>query len=210
MLEKYFKVLDEYRNNVTGCVDINVIEEKQKELKVEFPLEFVEFYTHFGNDEEVLSSFYIFDKIEDIEIEYDALCFGEKHEGIGRLGILLEDLKSVDEAVSWYSYDAKKWYIEESEIATFLFSVSAWQVLNTMPSLAMLCLSEEEFKNMVGSDLEYLSEEEILMLGDVIPVVGKGVLGCYMVETEELYLGAKNDEILEKYDEIFGDELDWL
>ena len=38
MLAKYFKVLDEYRNNVTVCADTNVIEEKQKELKVEFPL----------------------------------------------------------------------------------------------------------------------------------------------------------------------------
>ena len=79
-----------------------------------------------------------------------------------------------------------------------------------MPSLATLCLSEEEFINMVGSDLKYLSEEEILMMGDVIPVVGKGVLGCYMVETEELYFGAKTDEILEEYDEIFGEELEWL
>ena len=38
MLEKYFKVLDEYRSNVTAYVDTNIIEEKQKELKVEFPL----------------------------------------------------------------------------------------------------------------------------------------------------------------------------
>lgn len=54
--------------------------------------------------------FYNLNKIEDIEIEYDALCFGEKHEGIGRLGIQLEDLKNDEEAVSWYSYDKKMVY----------------------------------------------------------------------------------------------------
>lgn len=210
MLDKFFKVLDDYRSNVTSYVDANVIEEKQRALNVKFPQAMVEFYTHFGNDEDVLSSFYVFDKVKDIRIEYDAVSFGEKHEGIGRLGIQLEDLETDEEAVCWYPYDMKKWYMEESDTCIFFFSIASWQVLNTMPAVAKVCMSEEEFNHLVGSDLKYLSEDELLLLGDVIPVFGKDILGCYLVDDEELYLGAMTDEILEKYEELLGLDLDWL
>lgn len=210
MLDKFFKVLDDYRNNITNHVDISVIEEKQKELKVKFPQAMVEFYIYFGNDEEVLSSFYVFDKVRDIRIEYDAVSFGEKHERYGRLGIQIEDLGTDDEAICWYSYDKKKWYLEESEINIFFFNIASWQVLNTMSAVAKVCLPEEEFKQLVGTDLKYLSDDELFLLGDIIPIYGNGVLGCYLVDDEELYLGAKEDDILEKYEEVFGLDLDWL
>lgn len=210
MLEKFLKVLDDYRDNITSHIDVSVIEEKQKELNVKFPSGMVEFYTHFGNDEEVLSSFYVFDKVKDIRIEYDAVTFGEKHEGLGRFGIQIEDLGTDDEAICWYSYDKKKWFMEESETCIFFYNMASWQVLNTMTSIAKVCLSEREFNRLVGRDLKYLSDDELMLLGDIIPIIGKGVLGCYLVDDEELYLGAMNDETLEKYEKILGIDLDWL
>ncbi len=210
MLDKFFVILDDYRRSIAAHVEKNTIEEKQRELNVKFPPAMVEFYTHFGNDKEVLSSFYVFDTVENIRIEYDALCFGEKHEGMGRLGIQLEDLETDDEAVCWYPYDMKKWYMEESVTDLFFFGIASWQVLNTMPSVAKAPLSEDEFKHLGGSDLQYLCEDELFLLGDVIPVYAKDILGCYLVEDEELYLGAMTDEMLEKYEELLGLDLDWL
>lgn len=78
MLETLFKILNKYRNKISDYVDIGIIEKKQKELNVEFPQSMIQFYTHFGNDDEVLTSFYVWDKVEDIRIENDAVSFWEK------------------------------------------------------------------------------------------------------------------------------------
>lgn len=211
MLLEYFSQLDEYREEVTDHLNEEVIKEKQEELNVIFPQSMTEFYLHFGNDKEVLSSFYVFDSIEDIKIEYDAVSFGEKHEGMGRLGILLEDLDTDEETVSWYPYDMHKWFVEESIAFIFFFGIAAWQVLNLMPSIAKIHICEEEFKQLIGEELKYLSENSLFLLGDVIPVVGKGVLGCYLASDEELYLGTLNgDEVLEEYEELLNIDLNWL
>ena len=209
MIEDLLKLLDTYRSKISDYVDIGIIEKKQKELNVEFPQSMTEFYIHFGNDEDVLSSFYVFDKIEDVRIENEAITFGEKHQNIGRLGIKLEDLNTKSQTVCWYPYDLKKWYVEESVSRIFFFGIACWQVLNTMPSIAKVHISRENFEKVIGNGLKYLSEDKLLLLGDVIPVLGNGILGCYLVSDEELYLGTIiGDEVLEKYDQIF--DLDWL
>lgn len=208
MLETLFKILDKYRNEISDYVDISIIEKKQKELSVEFSQSMIEFYTHFGNDNEVLTSFYVLDKVEDICIENDAVIFGEKHEGMGRLGI---KLKNLDKRISWYPYDLKKWYAEESVPLIFFFDTACWQVLNTMPSIAKVRLSRDKFEKLIGNHLKYLSEDKLLLLGDVIPVLGNDILGCYLVSDEELYLGTKaSDNVLEEYEELLNLDLDWL
>lgn len=211
MLENLFKMLDEHRNTVTDYVDGEFIAQKQMDLGVKCPQSMVEFYTHFGNDTEVLSAFYLFDKVEDIKIEYDAIVFGEKHEGMGRLGIKNEDLNAKYPTVCWYSYDMKEWYVEEGVSFVFFFGIACWQVLNAMPTIARVRLAKDEFEKLVGKELKYLSDEKIFILGDVIPVLGKDVLGCYLSSNEELYLGTtKDDVVLEDYEKRLGLDLDWL
>lgn len=55
-----------------------------------------------------------------------------------------------------------------------------------------------------------ITEEKQKELGDVIPVFGEDIFGCYIASAEELYLGAIEDEVLEKYEELLNLELDWL
>lgn len=210
MLEKYLKILDKYRSNISNYVDMEIIEKKQNELNVKFPQSMIDFYIHFGNDKDVLSSFYVLDNVEDIRIENEVVIFGEKHEGIGCLGIQLEDLNTKSQTVCWYSYDSKEWYVESGAAIVFFFNTACWQILNTMPSIAKVNLSNAELEKLIGNDLSYLSEERLLLLGDVITVTGHEILGCYLLDSEELYLGAMTDEILEEYEELLEIDLDWL
>ena len=82
-MKELYEMLDTYRQNITDEIKPEVIDKKQKELGVIFPDAMKEFYKHFGNDKEVMSSFYIFDDLSEIRIENGALTFGEKHEGMG-------------------------------------------------------------------------------------------------------------------------------
>ena len=45
----------------------------------------------------------------------------------------------------------------------------------------------------------------------MIAIYGDDVLGCYLTEDEELYLGSrKGDEVLEDIEECLNLDLDWL
>ena len=57
-----------------------------KKLNVIFSDAMREFYHYYGNDKSIMSSFYVFDNIKDLRIENEALTFGEKHQGMGKLG----------------------------------------------------------------------------------------------------------------------------
>lgn len=45
----------------------------------------------------------------------------------------------------------------------------------------------------------------------MLSIYGDDILGCYLVENEELYLGSqKGDDVLENIDECLNLDLDWL
>lgn len=210
MLESYFKILDEYRNGITDYIDEKDILENANELNLKFPESMIEFYIHFGNDEEMLSSFHYFYNLKEIMIAKDALIFAEKHEEIGKLAIQLENLGTNHEMVSLFEFSEGIWYVEEKRTDTFFLNMAAWQILNTMYTLTETSVSKEEFDELIGNDLKYICEEEWLMSGAIIPVYGKGILGCYVVDSEILYLGTKTDETMEEYEEILEMDFDWL
>lgn len=210
VLERYFKILDEYRNSITDYIVEKDILENANELNLKFPESMIEFYIHFGNDEEMLSSFHYFYNLQEIMIAKDALIFAEKHEEIGKLAIQLENLGTNHEKVSLFEFSEGIWYVEEKRTDTFFLNMAAWQILNTMYTLTETSVSKEEFDELIGDDLKYICEDEWLMSGAIIPVYGKGILGCYVVDSEILYLGTKTDETMEEYEEILEMEFDWL
>lgn len=212
-MNELYKMLDVYRENVTDEIEPEIIDEKQKELGVEFPDAMKEFYQHFGNDIEVMSSFYIFDNINEIRIENEALTFGEKHEGMGRLGITLKHLSSDYQAVSWYDYSTKGWYSEGSICPeSFFFNNACWQLINTMESMAKVHISERDLDNLLGDKLKLFTNEKKYIMGcDMLSVYGDDILGCYLKEYEELYLASqKGDDVLENIEECLHLDLDWL
>ena len=126
-----------------------LLQKKERELGVNFPQGMVEFYKHFGNDAEVMASFYELSNIEDIYVEDNDLFVGKNHESDGKIKIYLDYLK-------------------------------------------------------------FLCEDEDMKIGNIIPVFGKGILGCYIVDAEKLYLGTVEDEVMEEYEELLELDFDYL
>lgn len=212
-MNELYKLLDAYRENVTSEVDLEIIDEKQKELGIIFPDAMRTFYQHFGNDKKVMSSFYIFDNINEIKIENEALTFGEKHQGMGRLGITLKHLSSNFKSISWYDYHTKKWYSEGAVFPeSFFFNIVCWQLINSMDSVAKVHISESKLDDLLGDKLKLFTHDKKYIKGcNMLSIHGDDILGCYLKEDEELYLGSqKGDAVLENLDECLNLDLDWL
>ena len=212
-MNELYNMLDDYRENKNNGIDLETINDKQQELGVVFPDAMKLFYQYFGNDIEVMNSFYIFDKINDIRIENDALTFGEKHQGMGRLGITLKHLSSNYQAISWHPYNLKEWYSEGSLFPEgFFFNIACWQLINSMDSVAKVHISESELEKLLGDNLKLFTNDKKYIKGcNMIAIYGDDVLGCYLTEDEELYLGSrKGDEVLEDIEECLNLDLDWL
>lgn len=213
MLRELYKKLDEYRNGITNLLDINLIQKQEKQCVVSFPEAMFDFYLHFGNDRKVLSSYYIFDEITNVRVENSALTFGYKHQGSARLGITLEKLNGKFQAISWYSTEWEEWFSEGSAFPeSFFLNIACWQVLNTMPSIVKIHISQTEFETIVNSHFQYFSKDTVYLEGyNIVSVYSRDILGCYVKDNEDLYLGTqKDDEILEECEEKLNLDFDWL
>lgn len=213
MLEKLYEKLDDFRNCITDLLETEKIQKKEKECNVSFPEAMIDFYIHFGNDDKILSAYYLFDKIEDIKVEKEALTFGYKHQENGRLGITLEKLNGKFQSISWYSDEYQKWFAEGAVFPqSFFFNIACWQVLNTMPAIVKVNISQVEFEKIVNKHFNYFSEEKVYVKGyNVVAIYSNEILGCYVKDNEELYLGTqKDDEIINKCEEELGLDFDWL
>ena len=165
-MNELYNMLDDYRENKNNGIDLETINDKQQELGVVFPDAMKLFYQYFGNDIEVMNSFYIFDKINDIRIENDALTFGEKHQGMGRLGITLKHLSSNYQAISWHPYNLKEWYSEGSLFPEgFFFNIACWQLINSMDSVAKVHISESELEKLLGDNLKLFTNDKKYIKG---------------------------------------------
>ena len=81
-----------------------------------------------------------------------------------------------------------------------------------MNSVAKVRISESELQNLLGEELKLFTNEKKYVKGcNMLSVYGKDVLGCYLKEDEELYLGSqKGDEVLENIEKCLELDLDWL
>lgn len=212
MLEALYNKLESFRGNITEPLARKLICEKEKECGVSFPEDLVDFYLYFGNDKRMLSAYYEFDKIDDIEVEDGALQFGYKHQKNGRLGIILDEIGSRLQSVSWCPYGEEEWFVEGMYSKSFFFNIACWQVLNTMPSMVRVHISEKKFDELVSKHFHYFSDEKIYMKGYKIRSIYSGeILGCYAKLDEELYLGTwKGDEVLEQCEKKIKLDFDWL
>lgn len=81
-----------------------------------------------------------------------------------------------------------------------------------MPSVAKIHVSQIEFEELVDKYFCYFSNEKVYLKGyNVVSIYSNDILGCYVKDDEELYLGTqKDDEILEDCEEKLNIDLDWL
>lgn len=212
MLEEMYDKLNNFRMVETRKKDVSALKQKEKEFNIIIPDPIYDFYKYFGNDSELLRAFYIFDEMEDIRIENDALTFGYTHQYGGRLGITLEKLNSRFKAISWYSSDSSMWFSEGSLFPeSFFFNIAGWQILNTLPAVVRVRITLEDFNNLVADYFKYFSDNKIYIKGyKITTIYRENILGCYLREDEELYLAAKEDADLDRLEEILGLDFDWL
>jgi len=212
MLEEMYDKLNKFRMIETEKKDIAVLKRKEKEFNINIPEPIFDFYRYYGNDNELLRAFYIFDEMEDIRIENEALTFGYTHQYSARLGITLQDLNGRYKAISFYLPDSDMWFSEGSVFPeSFFFNIAGWQILNTLPAMVRVRVSESDFEKFADDNFEYFSSDKIYRKGYKITAIYHGtVLGCYVREDEDLYLAAKEDEDLDRLEEALGLDFDWL
>lgn len=212
-MNELFDRINTFRKKHYDVIDYKIIDAKQKELNVIFPDAMRKFYHYYGNDKNIMSSFYIFDSINDIRIENEALTFGETHQNMGRLGITLKHLSSTFKSISWYDYNMKKWYSEGSVFPeSFFFHITCWQLINSMDSVAKMHVSERQLFDLLGDKLRLFTDEKKYIKGcNMLAIYADNVLGCYLKDDEELYLGSyEGDSVIKEIEEDLGFDMDWL
>lgn len=80
-----------------------------------------------------------------------------------------------------------------------------------MPSIVKFNLNNSEFNKLSKDKFEFFNDNKKFTKGyKIIAFKHNKVLGCYLQEDEELYLGAREDEILEKLENELKFDFDWL
>jgi len=213
MISKYLRIITGFSEKGYCKLDRERILSKSNELDANFPEPMIEFYEFFGNNEEVLNAYYEFENIENIIIQNSGLVFGHTHQHVNLLGIKLEELSNKDPKINRFEKELNHWYAESVFSSGFFTNIACWQVLNTMPSIAKIKISEKELFKKVDGKLYPISEEKIIFKGyDLYSYfnVELGILACYLRQLEEFYIASKNDEIIEKFESDMNWDLDWL
>lgn len=211
-LEDMYQRLDVFRKKVTEEKNVDKLLELTTLNTVVIPKALVDFYRHFGNDNEFLNAYYNFDRLEDICIENGALAFGYTDQNISRLGIMTASLETPYEVVCFGSIDSDEWNEEETvPLEIFLFHIAAWQILNTMTNVATVDMTNRKLNTLIKKSVQYFSANELYTKNKIFRVVHyKNILGCYIVENEILYVAASEDGDLEEFGKEFNLDLDWL
>lgn len=81
-----------------------------------------------------------------------------------------------------------------------------------MSSIVKTHISQTEFEKLVSKYFCYFSNEKLYLKGyNVVSIYSNDILGCYVKDDEELYLGTqKDDETLEKCIKKLNIDFDWL
>lgn len=213
MIQDYYEVIQKYvhRNNVK--LDEKIIKAKADTLKCKFPDSMIKFYQHYGLNNEILNSYYNINKIDDVRIEKNALIFGSTHQNSSLLGIKEENLYKINPPINEYVLDLQNWYAECIFADCFFFNIACWQILNQMPIIAKIQISEDKFNNLCNKLFFPICSEKHMRKGYYIISCQnnkQNILMCFLRESDELYMSSFNDVNLEKFEEELQEDFDWL
>ena len=213
MISNYLELISSFLANPPRML-IEEIKSKSKDLGITLPKPLVEFYEFFGSNDEVLSSYYEFIKIEDTSFYCNALLFCYGHQRESLIGISLDDMNNNDDppvSKTFKGYD--KWYFESNSASNFLVNMACWQVVNVLPSVASSLIEEKIFREKINTYLNPISKDKSIFLGyDLLSYFSqeKNILACYLRESEEFYVASTDDSFLDAFEKETGFELDWL
>ena len=67
--------------------------------------------------------------------------------------------------VKYQTHENGRWYNESGSLRSFLFNISAWQILHTMNSTAHIKIrNEKNFEKMIGDSLFFVAEDKSVIL----------------------------------------------
>jgi hypothetical protein len=214
-MKECLEIINLFKDNSDGLNKIsdNDIEETANRLRVQFPKPFVEFYKIFGNNTEVLKSFFEFERLEDIKIKNDAVIFCYAHQAQKTFGILIKDLNRENPPVKFVNAGDTEWCSACMISTSFFVNIACWQVVNSMPSVASINIAEDKLKCKIQEYLFPISNEKSIALGFNFYSFynkEKKLLASYARDLGELYVASEDDSFLNKFESESGLELDWL
>ncbi len=214
-MKECLEIINSFVDNVNGlsAVSDDEIEEAANGLGVNFPKPFFEFYKLFGNNTEVLNSFFQFERLEDIKKENDAVVFCYEHQAQKTFGILLKDFNKENPPVKFVNAGDSEWCSACMISTSFFVNIACWQVVNSMPSVASIKIVEDKLRRKIEEYLSPISNEKSIALGfNFYSFYNKErkILASYARDLGELYVASEDDCFLNRFESESGLELDWL
>ncbi|WP_252225278.1 hypothetical protein [Clostridium sp. ZBS2] len=199
-------ILNNKEVNVENNIrQINLIENK---LNIKLPEVLKNFYIQYNKNQNMLTAFYIFKNLEELEIEKDFLIIGYSNEYVEKYGIYVNDLERecINVKVAIYNDYTSNW-LDYEELSSFIANCIVFQTINLLDASAVLdaqeIILEEYFKPLCTTKskenkrLSYVSNDG-------------NILAVYFAHENIIYFGATTDEILNKFEEQTEIDLDWL
>ena len=157
---------------------------------------FEDFYECFQNAPDIrMSSFEIL-PIEEICIKNGGLVFAIGHKTLYPIGVEISDLDYEEPRVKYQTHENGRWYNESGSLKSFLFNISAWQILHTMNSTAHIKIrNEKNFEKMIGDSLFFVAEDKSVILRTnylTCQNAEKNILGVFNRLNGCLHFGAED------------------
>lgn len=103
--------------------------------------------------------------IEEIHIKNGGLVFAIGHKNSYPIGVEMSDLVYEDPRVKYQTHENGVWFNESGSLRSFLFNISAWQILHTMKNTARIKIrGEKNFDKMIGDSLFFVAEDKSVIL----------------------------------------------
>lgn len=126
---------------------------------------FEDFYECFQNASDIRTSFFEILPIEEIHIKNGGLVFAIGHKNSYPIGVEMSDLVYEDPRVKYQTHENGVWFNESGSLRSFLFNISAWQILHTMKNTAHIKIrGEKNFDKMIGDSLFFVAEDKSVIL----------------------------------------------
>lgn len=199
-MKAYYKELMKF---VPYSIQITKREELRRLWKLErYPCLdiFEDFYECFQNACDIRTSFFEILPIEEIYIKNDGLVFAVGHKNSYPVGVEMSDLDYEDPRVKYQTHENGVWFNESGSLRSFLFNISAWQILHTMKNAAHIKIrNEKNFNKMIGDSLFFVAEDKSVILRSnylTCQNAEKNILGVFNRLNGCLYFGADNEDLL--------------
>ena len=161
---------------------------------------FEDFYECFQNAPDIRTAFFKILPIEEIYIKNDGLVFSIGYKNTYPAGIEMSDLDWEDPRVKYQKHENGVWFNESLSLRSYLYNVSAWQILHIMNHTAYIKIrNEKNFEKMIGDTLFFVAEDKSVILRTnylTCQNAEKNILGVFNRLNGWLHFGTNNENTL--------------